>query len=194
MSRALIKTAAAAAIALGALACGENTSAPPATPTSSVQPSKTLLSQPKQVTVLQRKTPLANPVTASRVIGILGGIIALPSAGLTIVVPPGAVLSPTTISVTALAGSNVAYEFSPHGTHFLLPLIATQNLLITKTSGFNLLSFFAGYYQSPADLGNGTATITEALSLNIELLNTIAVFDISHFSGYLVATGCDESQ
>lgn len=192
MSKALIKTAAAAAIVLGALACGDNSSAPPTPASPSAQPSKTVLSQPKQVNVLQRKTPLANAITVSKVIGILGGTLSLPDAGLTVVVPPGAVLSPTTISVTALAGSNVAYEFSPHGTQFLLPLIATQNLLITKTSGFNLLSFFAGYYQSPADLGNGTATITEELSVSIGLLNTIAVFDISHFSGYILATGCDD--
>lgn len=192
MNKAL-RAAALSTIALALAACGDNTSAPP-TPASSVQPSKTLLSQPTQVKVLQRKTPLANPITVSRTIGILGGIIAVPGAGLTVVIPPGAILQPTTIGVTALAGSNVAYEFSPHGTQFLLPLVATQNLLGTNTSGLNLLNFFAGYYQSPADLGNGTATITEALNIDIGLLNTVAIFNINHFSGYLIASGCDDSQ
>lgn len=194
MSKALIKTAAVAAMVLGAWACGDNASAPPTPASSSAQPSKTLLSQPTKVNVLQRKTALANPITTSKVIGILGGTLSLSGAGLTVIVPPGAVLSPTTISVTALAGSNVAYEFSPHGTQFLVPLVATQNLLVTQTSGLNLLNFFAGYYQSPADLGSGTATITEALNINIGLLNTIAVFNINHFSGYLIASGCDDSQ
>ena len=194
MNKALIKAAALTSIALALCACGDTSSAPPTPASRSTLPSKTLLSQPTHVKVLQRTTPLANPVTVSKVIGVFGGTLSLPSAGLTVIVPPGAVFSPTTISVTALAGSNVAYEFSPHGTQFLVPLIATQNLLVTQTSGLNLLNFFAGYYQSPADLGNGTATITEALQLNIGLLNTISVFNINHFSGYIIATGCDDSQ
>src|SRR5436309_274804 len=82
-------------------------------------PSALLLTAPKSVTVLQRSTPLANSITASKTIGVLGGTLSLPGAGLVVVVPPGAVLQATTISVTALAGSNVAYEFSPHGTTFL---------------------------------------------------------------------------
>lgn len=194
MNKALIRAAAVATMAFAFAACGDNTSAPPTPASRSVQPSKTLLAQPTQVNVLQRKTPLANSISASATVGILGGTLSLPGAGLTVVIPPGAVTQPITLGVTALAGSNVAYEFSPHGTQFLVPLVAVQNLLVTQTSGLNLLNFFAGYYQSPADLGTGTATITEALSINIGLFNTVATFNINHFSGYIIASGCDDSQ
>ena len=154
-------------------------------------PSALLLSSPKTVNVLQRTTPLANPVTASATVGIFGGVLALPSAGLTVIIPPMAVTRTTTLSVTALPGSNVAYEFSPHGTTFGVPLIATQSLNGTNTSGLNIGLFFAGYYQSPADLGSGVATITEILNAGVSLPLQTVTFGIRHFSGYIVATGCE---
>ena len=47
------------------------------------------------VTPLLRNTPLKSAVSTSATIGPLGGVLALPSAGLTVVVPPLAVKSPT---------------------------------------------------------------------------------------------------
>jgi hypothetical protein len=64
--------------------------------------------------------------SASAVIGAFGGQLTLPSAGLTVVVPPFAVASPTRITVTAVAGNQVAYELDPHGTRLLVPLVVTQ--------------------------------------------------------------------
>ena len=83
-----------------------------------------LLGTTKTVTPLLRTTPLKASVTASATIGALGGVLAIPSAGITVIVPPLAVLSPTKMSVTALAGSSVAYEFAPHGIKFTVPLVA----------------------------------------------------------------------
>jgi hypothetical protein len=140
----------------------------------------------KTITPLQRTTPLATNLTTSAKIGALGGTLSLPGAGLTVVVPPLAVLTTTTISVTALAGSNVAYEFSPHGLKFLLPLVVTQNLKITKaTPSLLSLGLSLGYFPD----ANHVTSITELLSVNVDLLGTTAISTVWHFSGYIYASG-----
>jgi hypothetical protein len=148
----------------------------------------TLLGQPTTVTPLLRTAPLASSLTASATIGPLGGVLTVPGAGLTVVVPPLAVLTPTTMSVTALAGSAVAYEFAPHGIKFSVPLVATQSLKGTQaqTGGLiNPLSLFAGYFPD----ANRVTSVSELLNLNINVLGQTSVLTIWHFSGYIIATG-----
>jgi len=145
-----------------------------------------------QVTVLQRTVALNQDVTATRTIGLLGGVIALPSAGLTFIVPPGAVLQNTKITVTAPAGNLVAYTFAPHGLKFLVPATAAVDLRNTTAYGnATLLSVLqAGYFTD--DLSNaqqtGLETVQELLSVQVQLGST-AVFEVPHFSGYLLASG-----
>src|SRR5690348_4757515 len=67
---------------------------------------------------LQRTTPLAAPITVSKSIGAEGGTLTIPQAGVTVVVPKGALAQSTTITMTARAGSLVAYDFAPHGITF----------------------------------------------------------------------------
>ncbi|HEV8446808.1 MAG TPA: hypothetical protein VGQ44_08305 [Gemmatimonadaceae bacterium] len=146
------------------------------------------LANPIQVTPLQRTTPLANSVSTSATIGPLGGALALPSAGLLVVVPPLALSSKQTITVTAVAGSNVEYEFAPHGLKFNLPLVVTQNLGLTQASRnglVNPLSLFAGYFPDSTK----PTSITEQLNVNVDLLNSVATFTVWHFSGYILASG-----
>src|SRR5256885_9490611 len=74
-----------------ATACShESTTAPQDPPAlaPSAAPHSTLLSTPVTKTPLKRGTPLANDITVSKSIGILGGTIAIPGAGVTVVVPP----------------------------------------------------------------------------------------------------------
>jgi hypothetical protein len=147
-----------------------------------------LLGSPTTVNPLQRTTPLAQNLTGSATVGLLGAVINIPGAGFSVIVPPLAAPLGTHITVTALAGSNVAYEFAPHGMHFLLPLVATQNLAITQahTGGLvNPLGLQLGYFPDPAHV----TTVTELLSINVNLLNQTAVMTSWHFSGYLMAGG-----
>src|SRR4051794_36184215 len=65
------------------------------------------------VPIVEREKPIRE-VTASKVIDSRGGTISLPEAGLTLIVPAGAVANATAFSVTAIEGSSVAYEFEPH--------------------------------------------------------------------------------
>jgi hypothetical protein len=166
----------------------------PVAPESSIAPtaaSNSLLGlSTTTVKALQRTTPLATPLNASAYIGVLGGKLAIPGAGITVVVPPLALTSTKLVTVTALAGSNVAYEFAPHGTTFLVPLVVTQDLRYTqaKSGGLiNPLSLFVGYFPDDKNI----LSVTELLNINLNLLNQTAVFTVTHFSGYIVASGRD---
>jgi hypothetical protein len=175
----------------------DSATAPTPTPSSN-SANRLLLGSPTKVKVVTRNTPLAAPISASATIGLLGGQINLPGAGLKVVVPALSLTKATKITVTAVAGSQVAYEFEPHGTRFLVPLIVTQDL--SKTSAANsggllnsLLSggIFAGYFGSLSDLNkpDGTALVSELLGVVLNLSTKSATFTVFHFSGYLVATG-----
>jgi hypothetical protein len=191
-----LSTLIAVVVAVAAYGCAGTDS--PAAP-KSVKPVPTetahhslLFSSPVNVKPLQRNTALAAPITVSKTIGILGGTISVPQAGLTIVVPPLAVTRNTVISVTALAGSNVAYEFAPHGITFLTPLVATQNLSNTQaqTGGLiNPLSLSVGYFPDSTHVNS----VTELLTVGVNLLNQTSVTTIWHFSGYIWTSGrCDD--
>lgn len=193
--RFLGAAAAAVAITVSLAGCGNSDSLvaptqPKAAPTTA--PSRSLLlTTPKTITPLQRLSPLASDISVSKTIGILGGAIAIPQAGVSIIIPPLAVSSAKTITVTAKAGSNVAYEFEPHGIRFTTPLVMTQDLSKTqaKTGGLiNALNLVGGYFPDSSQ----PTTVTELLSLNVSLLNQIGVMTIWHFSGYIIAGGCDE--
>ena len=182
-------TSAITAIAISG--CAADATAPAAPTAAPAAPSQSLLgllSEPVTVSPLLRNTPLPADVSASTIVGVLGGTVSIPSAGLNIVIPPLATAPGTRITVRALAGSNVAYQFEPHGIRFNIPLIATQNLRGTQAQSgglINPLSLFAGYF---ADETRPTS-ITELLNVNVNLLNQTSVFSIWHFSGYIIATG-----
>jgi hypothetical protein len=188
--RPLFTFSAALAALLTIAGCGRDTATAPSQPTQiapASSASHTLLGSPITVTPMLRVTPLASNIVVSKTIGLLGGTISVPGAGLTVVVPPLAVSKSTTFKVTARAGYAVAYDFEPHGTNFLLPLVATQNL--TGMQGGSLLSLLQlGYYPD----GTHPTTVTELLTVTADLLHLTAVSSIWHFSGYIYLTGRDD--
>ncbi|HWJ15023.1 MAG TPA: hypothetical protein VNS10_14890 [Gemmatimonadaceae bacterium] len=187
-SRFLIPMLAAALLA--SCSTSEGPVAPP--PASTAAPSsapelllKGIVTEPIAVTSLKRTTPLATSVSASAYIGPLGGAISVPGTGLTVVVPPLALSSRQLITITALPGSAVAYEFAPHGLKFPVPLVATQKLNNTD-AGTGLLDpklLFVGYFADQTQPN----IVSELLNVGISL--GTAVFPIWHFSGYIVASG-----
>lgn len=162
--------------------------APPAAPSQSLLGN--LLGSPQTIKPLLRTTPLASNLSASGTVGLLGATIAIRGAGLTLVVPPLAAPFGTRITVTALAGSNVAYEFEPHGLKFLLPVVAVQDLHGTQvqTGLVSPLGLKLGYFPDEKSV----TSVTELLNVNVNLLNLTAVSVIWHFSGYIVAGGDSE--
>jgi len=138
-----------------------------------------------------RATPLAKDIAVSAVIGKKGGTISIPEAGLTLVVPAGAVSSDVKFTATALAGRLVAYDFQPHGTTFAVPLQFSQDLrktsLLASLTGSLLLD--GAYFPDASKLNqaSGTALVSELRSATVNLLQFRASFPINHFSGYLVS-------
>jgi hypothetical protein len=196
-----ILTTIAAGTLLIVAGCRDSIAPAPVAPNTNGQPEQllglniplidNLLGTGDTVIVLQRATPLPSSITATKVIGRDGGTLSLPDAGLTINVPAGAVSYPTTFSVTALAGRPVAYEFGPHGSKFAKPLTMTQDLRVTYLNQASLryLHFHAGYFTSSTNLIDFLlrAVVSELLPASASATDMSVRFNVSHFSGYLVA-------
>ncbi len=148
---------------------------------SSTNDAGTTTTTDESVTVIaDRRTPLEADEVGEAVIGIWGGQIMLSKDGVQLYVPPGALTTPTTIRVTALAGSKVAYEFEPHGIRFALPVEIYIRKDVTSTTG----SLFGVYYEGdPA----GAFSVLEFLPVweNPRWYTLLT----DHFSGYALASG-----
>ncbi|HXT18746.1 MAG TPA: hypothetical protein VN706_24185 [Gemmatimonadaceae bacterium] len=141
------------------------------------------------VSPLVRDHTLPDHPSKSADIGPLGGELRLPQAGLTLVVPPGAVSKVTHFSVTSTGGKLVAYNFEPHGTKFSVPLVLRQDLRGTiRKSGGNIIgAYFAD--DSQLDPFGGVSFVNETLNATIDSILGEAELQIWHFSGYMLAWG-----
>lgn len=138
---------------------------------------------------VQRTTPLAAAITVTKQIGYDGGTLSIPGAGVTVTVPRGALLRTTTITMTARAGSLLAYDFSPTGTTFYKPLVFNQSLKGTNVTLLQAPLLRLGYYSDPGLLGTLTATVSDLLVGVTNLLDWSFTAPINHFSGYIVLCG-----
>ena len=138
---------------------------------------------------LTRTRPLANDLRTTATIGPLGGAFAIPAAGLKVLVPPGAVASPTVFTATALAGDMVAYDFGPHGATFAVPLQVIQELGATNWKSASQIE--GGYFAENSQLNDATdqAVVNELLPVSIDVFASKLRMDVWHFSGYMVSSG-----
>jgi hypothetical protein len=153
------------------------------------------------VPVVQRDHALAADISVTQTITPRGGVIRIGAAGLWLVFAPGAVSAPLQVTATANAGSGVVYSFEPHGTVFTAPVYVVQDLRITTIrNDLNLASTIAGAYMPDglADLSpDGLAKVSELHEAVVDkghvpgmgLVLTQAVFEIQHFSGYILTVG-----
>jgi hypothetical protein len=149
------------------------------------------------VVALKRSLLLARDVSQTAVIGPGGGMISIAAAGVTVVFPPGALRARTSITLTAKAGWDVAYEFAPHGITFAAPVMIQQDLKYTQArSARDAKNVQAGYY--PENLGGiflddrrSIARVSELRSVDLDYPPNphVAWFYIRHFSGYLMSEG-----
>jgi len=137
---------------------------------------------------LLRTTPLAAPITVTKDIGSAGGTLSIPEAGVTVVVPSGALAATTTITMTARAGSLVAYDFAPHGITFARPLVFTQQLRGTNASLLTAPLLGLAYYQDASLLTATGGLVSELLGGATNLLTWTFTSTIPHFSGYVVTS------
>ena len=148
--------------------------------------------------VVQRKQALAHPIRVTHMIGVAGGSIAIPQAGLTITFARGAVLKSTPITVTADSGRAVSYEFGPHGTQFYAPVTIQQDMSLTTLAdkpgaapgiqgGYTangLQDIVGGLLARVAELLKATTTIVIGRDGKAHL--GTSSFIIKHFSGYIL--------
>lgn len=197
-----IRRIGAVALALSLAACSaDQVAAPTQTQASPSAPSASLLGGLLGTvtgllttqTAVQRTTPLAAPITVSKQIGYYGGTLSIPEAGVTVIVPVGALSRTTTITMTARAGSLLAYDFSPTGTVFNKPLVFRQTLNGTNVTLLQAPLLRLGYYSDPGLLGTLTATVSDLLGGVVNLLDWSFTAPINHFSGYVVMCGRSDS-
>lgn len=135
----------------------------------------------EDVAVLERGQPLDTDEVVTETIGYRGGIIRLPRAGLTVVVPWGALRRDTRITVTAPAGDLVGYHFEPHGLEFRRSVTLMQDLQLTDVLALDSPS--VAYFQGALE-----PEVRALESLPLWVLRSLGVFEIDHFSGYVIAT------
>jgi hypothetical protein len=190
--RTFLRSALLAVLTLGLGAAGCSDLQGPAEPFPAPQvrvggPFLSLSPAAETVKVLRRNVPLAADLEVTQVIGPAGGVIDLVEAGLQVTVPTGALLLPTPITVTALAGDLVAYTFEPHGLQFARVVSAEQSLLGTAGIVGNVDE--RGYFTSTSaiDWSSGSAVVSEVSLVQPILTSTSVRFFLNHFSGYLLA-------
>ena len=185
-----------AALALGALALascgGEHPTLPQLQQSAPDSPAADLLGGVTSLVGmngLQRTTPLAVPITVSKAIGADGGTLAIPEAGVTVTVPRGALAATTTITMTARAGTLVAYDFAPHGITFAKPLVFSQQLRGTNATLLSAPLLRLGYYEDANLLTRTGGLVSELLGGAVNTLTWTFTSTIPHFSGYIVTCG-----
>ena len=211
-------TTVALALAAGLAAAGcSDIRTPTESPPDPIQPQPFFSYAPATgFDALRRHEPLLTDVSTSQVIGVEGGEIVIPTAGVSLVVPALALSADTQITVTALAGDAVAFEFAPHGLQFLVPAAIRvrvegteaedelEDLLEDTSSGHDRdddeedlddldsgsfvvpLNSFIGVYFE----GDPSLGVVEPLErIDTFLQDGHIVFPIQHFSGYVTASG-----
>jgi hypothetical protein len=157
----------------------------------------------QSIRVLRRSDRLTTDLSQTATIGPDGGVLEIPEAGVVVTFPAGAVSEPTEITVTAVSGYRVVYEFAPHGLKFNAPVQITQSLAPTRVRGATedqLDDLLGGYIvrgRADADAKSGNAMTSEQYGITVNGLNgdgvsdenTTVSFNISHFSGYIVGWG-----
>ena len=136
------------------------------------------------VSVLKWVEPLESDEVVTEVIGPDGGKIELKNAGFKLHVPKGALDHEVPITVTAVAGELVGFEFQPHGLEFDLPVKAQQKQQkLALPRGQKKGNIFAAYYEGPL-----LSQVEAREILGIEVTEASQSFLIWHFSGYVIAT------
>jgi hypothetical protein len=186
-----------AAIALSAMALVScSTDAPTALPNLQQSPPQEAssdllggLTSLLGVNGLQRTKALALPITVSKTIGLDGGTLAIPEAGVTVTIPRGALATSTKITMTARAGTLVAYDFAPHGITFAKPLVFSQKLSGTNATLLSAPLLKLGYYADASLLTKTGGVVSQLLGGVVNTLSWTFTSTIPHFSGYMVSCG-----
>ena len=179
------------------LAVGCTERAAPTLPETSSAPSMSRIGQDgghRHVKARGRKHRLSNRLSATERIGANGGTIELRGTGLRMEIPKGALpLSRSQrsidITVTAVSGSGLAYEFEPHGLVFRKPIRIVQDLKDTDLENDDALAGLARGIYFDGALSDDEVEAVEERPTEVDVKHKTLSFSVEHFSGYLVAVG-----
>ena len=184
--RTCVRTGASVLLVLAAFACGE-----PTAPASTGTPNPSLSRKPKGMErLLIARDHAIKPELASAAIGPAGGTIELPRAGLTLVVPPGALNRTVRITVHTNSRDFASYGFAPHGLVFARPVEVLQTRSGLRDLGDGVVGGYLAQGRLDIDV-TGLGHFAELIQTRRDDGNL--AFFISHFSGYAFATGLIES-
>ena len=177
---------------LAAAACADTNS-------SDLTPRTPSLSSGSVATVKKaagRKVPVSRSFTRSIDVDHKGGEIKIDEVGFRLTVPKQAIRpqdGTIHMTVTVLAGTQVAYEFEPSGITFQRPLEFEQDLrdVAGDVSSSSTLVPQVSYFKSKQDLDptHGVARTYEDITTNLDFSGHTLKADIWHFSGYIVSWG-----
>lgn len=184
----------AALVGAGSLAaCGDTTTS--MDPIDGPQPQLSAFfstSPAPGMSVMKRTVPLSHDMSDSDEFEDgEGGWLGVREAGIAVYIPDGAVAQEEIdITLEALAGDNVAFEFSPHGLTFQKPIkirVSVQNTEAEYMLGLGLPNgpingMIGVYYELNI---NGQAVPLE--NFQIHWNNGWLEFWTNHFSGYAIA-------
>jgi hypothetical protein len=154
----------------------------------------TLQSDNTELSALWWTRDIKGGTQVSKTIDASGGVISMPSTGLTMVFPPGALTAPLKITITA-DDKYVAYKMEPSGTKFLKDVSVTQLLSFTKLDGSPLRSqLFAAYIADDRLKLSGKVPVLEIEPSSTVLsprtgLPEAEIWVIRHFSRYMLSSG-----
>lgn len=147
------------------------------TTTSTVDGTTGLVSTTLYSVVSLLTCPSQDQITASKVIGPLGGSLVIGDHEL--VVPAGALSQNVTISGTRVTGSVAEVDFQPHGLKFAKPATLRLSYSVCKTSQKNV--------QSIVYVDDAQQILESPQSTDDAKTDKVTAW-INHFSGYAVAT------
>ncbi|GAC1481384.1 MAG: hypothetical protein NVS1B4_26540 [Gemmatimonadaceae bacterium] len=180
-----------------ATGCGERAVTPTA-PALSYRPSFGVVPgapvAPTLVRGLARTKPVASAQVRLFVSALTGGSVVLPGSGMRLIVPAHAVARDMTITVTAIPGDLVAYDFQPHGLVFSAPVVLEQSFEGTDAANNSSLhgQLVGGYFPDASMLAStaaGLSTVVEFEPTDVDPTSGTVRITLSHFSGYIVALG-----
>ena len=165
-------------------------------PSHSTSTTTSTTTSPTTVQSLRRTAPLAQTVVVTKYLSSGGGGIDIPGTDLQLQVPSGAIPGGggMTFTITAYAGSVVAYDFQPHGTVFLKPLTAVQQLGHTNWTNLGLPAgsyptMHGNYFANASQINfsTGQSVVNEVMPSTLNVSGATMTWSVPHFSGYLVS-------
>ena len=185
----LARVLGAVAVATAVAACSMETATSPVSDVGGERAANILPGTERLARGLARTKATTSPLTASARFTAKGGTLVIQELGVTLTVPANALPRDTmTITMTALPGAMVVYEFAPHGTVFRTPLTISHKLKGTKYDPTKD-GRFGGHFTDRSKVDNLKRLVRITETMSPFIANGSFNFKIGHFSGWMVSTG-----